>query len=236
MECRTVAGLLSEYIEAREGKQTALTSSQHETITTHLKGCANCQALQGELQEIYLAARELPLRTPPKALWARIANQIEIEQATQSSTTSPSTVRGSRGLAGWWEQFRRQTFIFSLPQMAGAGALAMVLLMAGVYQLSTRNGSTEIDFTRLQGALLREENSKRAEIERKMEAINERKANWDPEFRADFERQLSKIEESLRQCQARLAESPNDLTQVQKMLDLYEEKRQLLEDVERLNW
>ncbi len=230
MECRTVAGMLSEYVDSLEGKQTALTASEQKAIGTHLQKCAGCRGLQGELQEIRLAARELPVHTPPTSLWIRIANQIEIEQAG-SQVATPAT----SGSSSWWERLRRQTFIFSLPQMVGAGALALILLSVSIYQINSRQGSSEIDFTRLQGALLREETSKRAEIERKMAAINEHKANWDPERRADFDRQMNKIETSLKQCQEQLAKDPNDLTLVQKMLDLYEEKRQLLEDVERLN-
>jgi len=230
MECRTVAGMLSEYVESLDGKRTALTASEQKAIATHLQKCAGCRGLQGELQEIRLAARELPVHTPPASLGTRIANQIEIEQGGSQTKASVSAA------PSWWERLRRQTFIFSLPQMAGAGALGLILLSVTIYQFSnSRQGTPEIDFTRLQGALLREETSKRAEIERKMAAINERKGNWDPEFRADFDRQLNKIEASLKRCQEQLAKDPNDLTQVQKMLDLYEEKRQLLEDVERLN-
>lgn len=230
MECRTVAGMLSEYVESLDGKRTALTASEQKAIGTHLQKCAGCRGLQGELQEIRLAARELPVHTPPASLWTRIANQIEIEQAG-SQAKAPASATPS-----WWERLRRQTFIFSLPQMAGAAALALILLSVTIYQFNNaRQGTPEIDFTRLQGALLREETSKRAEIERKLAAINEQKGNWDPERRADFDRQMNKIEASLKQCQEQLARDPNDLTQVQKMLDLYEEKRQLLEDVERLN-
>ncbi|MEY3283251.1 MAG: hypothetical protein RIR86_1264, partial [Acidobacteriota bacterium] len=125
-------------------------------------------------------------------------------------------------------------FTFSLPQMAGVAALAVVLITVTV--LNFRGQNSEMDFTRLQGALIREEMTKKAEIDRKMAAIEERKANWDPAFRADFERQLNRIEESIKQCRKNLEASPNDLNQVQRMLDLYEEKRQLLEDVERLKW
>jgi septal ring factor EnvC (AmiA/AmiB activator) len=118
--------------------------------------------------------------------------------------------------------------------MAGVAALAVVLITVTV--LNFRGQNSEMDFTRLQGALIREEMTKKAEIDRKMAAIEERKANWDPAFRADFERQLNRIEESIKQCRKNLEASPNDLNQVQRMLDLYEEKRQLLEDVERLKW
>ncbi|MFN9742671.1 MAG: hypothetical protein ACK562_11280 [Acidobacteriota bacterium] len=178
------------------------------------------------MNEIKTAARELPLRTPPRALWTRIVNEIEIEQVAVGGTGQPDS--------GLWGRLTSFRFTFSLPQMAGMAALAVVLITVTVFNFRGQN--SEMDFTRLQSALIREEMTKKAEIDRKMAAIEERKANWDPAFRADFERQLNRIEESIKQCRKNLEASPNDLNQVQRMLDLYEEKRQLLEDVERLKW
>ena len=226
MECRTVAGSLSDYMD---GRQAWLTDGEVHEIQDHLVSCPNCQNLERELAEIKMAARELPLHTPPRALWARIVNEIELEQMAEAmpsrARTSPQT---------WWERLSARRFTFSLPQMAGVGALALCLLVAGV--VSYRTPSNDLDFTRVQSALLREENHKIAEIERKMAAINERKATWDPTIRTDFERQLNRIEESIKMCQQKLETNPKDLAQAQMKLDLYEEKRQLLEDIERLKW
>jgi hypothetical protein len=226
MECRTVRGSLSEYLD---GQISWRTDSEAREFEAHLASCSGCHNLQLELTEIRTAARELPLRTPPRALWTRIVNEIEAEQATTTQVSS-----------GWWSRLVAFRFTLSLPQMAGAAALAIILISVGISNFSGLSGlrgtSTEMDFTRLQSALIREEMSKRAEIDRKMAAIEERKASWDPARRADFERQLNRIEESIRQCRQSLEATPNDLNQVQRMLDLYEEKRQLLEDVERLKW
>jgi len=223
MECRTVRISLSDYVDGQPGLTGG---NEARNIEDHLASCPSCRSLQLELNEIKTAARELPLRTPPRALWTRIVNEIEIEQVAAGGTRQPDS--------GLWGRLTSFRFTFSLPQMAGMAALAVVLITFTV--LNFRGQSNEMDFTRLQSALIREEMTKKAEIDRKMAAIEERKANWDPAFRADFERQLNRIEESIRQCRKNLEASPNDLNQVQRMLDLYEEKRQLLEDVERLKW
>lgn len=226
MECRTIVGSLSDYLD---GRQVWLTDGEVHEIQDHLVSCPNCRNLELELTEIKAAARELPLHTPPRALWTRIVNEIELEQAAEAmpsrARTSPQT---------WWERLSARRFTFSLPQMAGAAAMAVCLLVAGI--VSYRTPSDDLDLTRAQSALLREENHKIAEIERKMAAINERKANWDPVIRANFERQLNQIEESIKLCQQKLEANPKDLAQVQMKLDLYEEKRQFLEDIERLKW
>jgi hypothetical protein len=218
---------LSDYVD---GQPSLSGGNEMRNIEDHLASCPSCRSLQLELNEIKTAARELPLRTPPRALWTRIVNEIEIEHLVVAAEVQPVS-----GLwAGLWGRLTSFRFTFSLPQMAGVAALAVVLITVTV--LNFRGQNSEMDFTRLQSALIREEMTKKAEIDRKMAAIEERKANWDPAFRADFERQLNRIEESIKQCRKNLEASPNDLNQVQRMLDLYEEKRQLLEDVERLKW
>jgi len=197
-------------------------------IEEHLASCPGCRNLQLELTEIRTAARELPLRTPPRALWTRIVNEIELEQTLAKPAVEESVFAA---LLSRLASFR---LTFSLPQVAGVAALA--LIVTTVVIVNNRGKSDEMDFTRLQSALIREEISKKAEIDRKMARIEERKASWDPSFRADFERQLNRIEDSIKECRRNLETTPNDLNQVQRMLDLYEEKRQLLEDVERLKW
>lgn len=225
MECRTVRASLSDYVD---GRDNWLADTEVSMIEDHLASCPGCRNLQLELTEIRTAARELPLRTPPRALWTRIVNEIELEQTLAKPAAEGSVV------AALWGRLASFRLTFSLPQVAGIAALA--LIVTTVVVINNRGKSDEMDFTRLQSALIREEISKKAEIDRKMARIEERKASWDPAFRADFERQLNRIEDSIKECRRNLEVSPNDLNQVQRMLDLYEEKRQLLEDVERLKW
>lgn len=224
MECKTVIFSLSDYLDSQHGLVEGI---EKRNIEDHLASCPGCRHLQLELMEIKTAARELPLRTPPRALWSRIVNEIEAEKVAAKVSVEPD----GPGLWSWLTSFR---YTFSLPQIAGVAALAIILVSITV--INFRGNTNEMDFSRLQSALIREEMTKKAEIDRKMAAIEERKASWDPAFRADFDRQLNRIEDSIKQCRQNLEASPNDLNQVQRMLDLYEEKRQLLEDVERLKW
>jgi len=230
MECRTIAGSLSEYLDTQQGQQVLLNDGEMHKIEDHLAGCPNCRNLQFELSEIRSAARELPLRTPPRALWTRIVNEIEINQAIEkqfgvipeNTETEPQS---------WWQRLMARRFSLSFPQMAGAAVMAIALIVAGVVKFQDR--SSDLDFTRLQSAMIREELTKKADLDRKMAAINERKASWDPAFRADFEKQLSRIEGSIDECRRKLEATPDDLQQVRTMLNLYEEKRQLLENAEK---
>lgn len=47
---------------------------------------------------------------------------------------------------------------------------------------------------------------------------------------------MTRIDESLKRCRYMLGDNPKDAIQQQMVRALYTEKRQLLEDVERLRW
>jgi hypothetical protein len=227
MECRGVVSLLSDYIDSRD---MWLSDSEIREIERHLVECPKCQSVKHELIEIKSAARELPLHTPSPALWTRIANLVEAELP---KSERPTLIDAEA--TGWWERFKSRRFTLSLPQLAGAGALALVLLIFGVSNMSTPN-QTKLDFSGARNALLPDEDQIKAELERRLSGINARKAKWDPQRRAEFDRHLNKIEESLKSSRQKLQANPDDKVQQQMVLTLYSEKRQLLDDVERLKW
>jgi hypothetical protein len=227
MECRAVVSSLSDYID---GQDLWLSDSEVREIETHLGACPKCRSTKLELTEIRTAARELPLHTPPRALWTRVANIIEPEVPKSERPTKIDAPERSR-----WERFKSRRFTFTLPQLAGAGALALALVVFGISNLS-RPSPAKLSFIGVQNALLPDEDQFKADLERRLSAINLRKVNWDPQMRSEFERHLNKVDESLRNSRQRLLVNPGDKVQQQMVLNLYDEKRQLLDDVERLKW
>jgi anti-sigma factor RsiW len=226
MECRAVITSLSDYLDGRNDR---MPDDEVNAIETHLVDCPACRNLNLELSEIKTAARELPLHTPPRAMWTRIANLIEAELASENAPA-----RQTRDSLGWWGWLNSRRFTFSLPQLAG-GALAVALIAAGFFGILGTNRAT-FNLTDAQSALLPEEDEIKADLERRMNAINARKANWNPQARAEFEQHMTKIEESLKKCRQMLESDPKDAVHRQMLRALYTEKRQLLEDVERLKW
>jgi hypothetical protein len=226
MECRAVVSSLSDYIDKW------MSESEAREIESHLVTCPNCQTVRLELNEIRTAARELPLHTPSRALWARIAAEIEPEMPDNPAPIEQPELN-------WWERLKSRRFTFTLPQLAGASALVAALVIIAMFGTTTPTRSN-YDLNRgpraLQMALLPDEDRIRAELAQRLSAINSRKENWDPEFRAEFERHLNKIDDSLRSSRQILQINPDDGVQQQMVLTLYHEKRQLLEDVERLKW
>lgn len=225
MECWAVIDSLSEYLDA--GLQA---QSEFSLIEDHLVTCLRCQSVRLQLTEIKTAARDLPLHTPSRQMWIRVldavANEVPAaERPTREELPPPS----------WWERLRVRTFTFTVPQLAGASALAVAIMLAGVIGLSRLNPMA-LGLNGAQTALLLDEDEIKADLDQRLSAINERKTNWEAPVRESFDKHLARIETSLNDCRQMLRHNPHDKIHQQMMRALYQEKRQLLEDVERLKW
>jgi hypothetical protein len=229
MECRAVVSSLSDYLD---GRNVWMSDDEVEQIETHLTNCPACRNLKLEFSEIKNAACELPLHAPTPALWTRISNAIESETSTENKP-----VREIQYASGWWNWLTSRKFTFSLPQLAAAGALATILIfgkVSGIFganpePLNLKDGQSAL--------LLPEEDKIKADLERLLQAVNTRKAQWDSQRRAEFEQRMNKIDESLALCRrSKLEGDPNDSGRQEMIRALYDEQRQLLEDVQRLKW
>jgi hypothetical protein len=230
MECRAVVSSLSDYLD---GRNIWVSDGEIEQIETHLTNCPDCRNLKLELSEIKKAARELPLHTPPRALWTRISKAIEAEISTENRP-----LRATQNSSGWWGWLNSRKFTFSLPQLAAGAAFAAILVVAGVSGIfgSKSENSRPLDLRGAQSALLPEEDNIKAELESRLGVINARKAHWDLQRRLEFDQRLNKIDESLKRCRQILEGNPKDTAHQEMVRALYNEKRQLLVDVERLKW
>lgn len=224
MECRNVVDSLSEYLDG------FLSDNETGRIEGHLTSCAPCQSVRLELEQLRTAARELPLHTPPRALWTRISNEIEAELDAKKTLTTNALPK-----PGLLERLRARNFTFTLPQLAGAGALALALIAFSAVSFYRQYNSV-LTMRGMQTALFAEETQLKVELDRKMDAVKARMSSWNPQRRADFEQKLSRIEESMQNCRQFLQANPDDQAHQLMMRNLYQEKKQLLEDVERLKW
>lgn len=231
MECRAVIDSLSDFLDGQAVQVSANEKEAHLPIQEHLESCPACQNLKLELIEIKTAARELPLHTPPQAMWVRIANTLESELPTSERKTREEFPKET-----WWDRFKARQLTFTLPQMAGAGALAVALVVVGIYGLSGQSLNTDptkLSLTGAQTAFLSDENQIKAELNRRLDEINKLKTSWNTQARNNFEKQLTQIEESLEKCRTELRANPNDQAHQQLLRGLYNEKLQLLESAER---
>src|SRR5438552_3518177 len=98
MECHAVIDSLSDYLDSQGTRGDGTTNNEKNMIEEHLDACPTCQNLTLELIELKVAARELPLHTPPQAIWVRIANVLEVELPASERKT-----REEFPSETWWD-------------------------------------------------------------------------------------------------------------------------------------
>ncbi len=229
MNCQAVIESLSDYLDGQENR---IADDEKLSIEQHLVACPTCQNLKFELSEIRTAARELPLHSPPPALWLRIANTLEAELPSSERKTREEFPQET-----WLEWMKRRLSAYTLPQMAGASAMAIAIVVAGIYGIFGFNTTKPepLSLTAAQSALLPDENEIKAELDGLLVQINARKTNWNPQARANFETQLAKVETLVDECRKELLANPSDSARQNMLRGLYNEKRQLLKNAEKMS-
>lgn len=219
---------LSDYLDCRGNQNNGMPDNEVSKIEAHLNACPGCQNLKLELTELKIAARELPLHTPSSAVWLKIANVLETELPTSERKT-----REEFPTETWWDRLKERHFRLNFPQLVGAGALAVVLVVVGIFGIPGTHPKTgDLNLADMQSALLPDENEIKADLNRRLDEINQRKSTWTPQIRDAFEQRLTKIEVSLDHCRKGLLSNPNDQAQQEVLRGLYNEKRHLLDEAE----
>jgi anti-sigma factor RsiW len=214
MECRVVISALSDYLDG------SLATQEIQFIETHLTRCPPCNTVKADLSQICLAAKDLPLRTPSRALWVRIQNELEIE------TVAP----GKPVKTSWWKRISERRFTFTLPQLAGTSALAFSLMVFGLYHTLHDNPSVP---TGVVTTMLPMEPEMQTRIQQKAMVINTRRQSWNPEIRTVYDSHLKRIDTSLDRMRQTVI-TTRDQDQQKMLMDLYNEKLQLMEDFEKV--
>ncbi|MBL8205704.1 MAG: anti-sigma factor [Blastocatellia bacterium] len=217
MECRVVVSSLSDYLDG------SLATQEIQSIETHLAHCHPCHTVKADISQICLAAKELPLRTPPRALWARIQNEIEFE------TVAPGKREEKKD--SWWKRMSERRFTFNLPQLAGASALAFSLMVFGMYHALHQDSTITRDTST--SVVLPMETEIQSKIQQKAININTRRQAWNPEIRTVYDNHLQRIDNSLNRARQTFV-TTHDQDQQKMLMDLYNEKLQLMEDFERI--
>lgn len=215
MECRVVINSLSDYLDG------SLAAQEIQIIEAHLIKCPPCHAVRVDITHITLAAKELPLRTPSRALWARIQNEIEV--------ATPGKVVEKK--VSWWKRLSERHFTFTLPQLAGASTLAFSLMVFGMYHALHRDPQVVTEAAT--NAILPMETEMQSKIQQKANFLNTRRVTWNPEIRTVYDNHLQRIDNSLSHVRQTWV-TTRDTDQQRLLMDLYNEKLQLMEDFERL--
>jgi hypothetical protein len=245
MNCEKCQELLSDFLDG------AMTADDQATFNSHLEECFPCFNVHAEMNSILSFCREHrgEYVAPPneRAMWVRIRNTVEIEANAAAATQKP-TERAPR--ESWWSRTMGRSWELSLPQVAAAvvaiiviASLATVFGLRGFQRTEADTGSLNASNGDVRGGLALTGNPKGTDLNSRLwqqqqqikywsQIVEERKANWNPQVRADFEHNLNLLDESVQESLQKLSAQPGQHDEVtEEMLNsALNDKMQLLKE------
>ena len=245
MNCEKCQELLSDFLDG------AMTGDDQATFNSHLEECFPCFNVHAEMNSILSFCREQrgEYVAPPneRAMWVRIRNTVEMEANAAAATQNPP-VRAPR--ESWWSRTMGRSWELSLPQVAAAvvaiiviASLATIFGLRGFQRTGTDNTGLNASSGDTRGGLALTGNPKGTDVNSRLwqqqqqikywsQIVEERKANWNPQVRADFEHNLNLLDESVQESLQKLSAQPGEHDEVtEEMLNsALNDKMQLLKE------
>jgi anti-sigma factor RsiW len=240
MNCEKCQELLSDFLD------DAMTDADRATFNAHLEECLPCFNVHAEMNSIVTFCREHrgEYEAPPneKALWLRIRNTVEAGYLATAAQNSGWATRRDR----WWSRATHRSWQLSLPQMATAiiaiiifASLATVLSLRGLSN-SGASATANLDSNGSQTVAVSGNASQVFELKNRewqqqqlsylTQMVEQRKAHWNPQVRADFERNLSLLDETVNESLQRLSQHPHDDVTEEMLDSALNDKVQLLKE------
>lgn len=243
MNCEKCSDLLSDFLDG------ALSTEDSRVFNTHLEECLSCRDAHADFDSILSFCREHrgEYDAPPneRALWLRIRNIIESEQAVALPATAQSAVAPQP--RSWWSGLMGRSWQLSLPQMTAAvSAIVITVALATAFSVqrmqnatgtpsSARHIETASNAPRQAAptALLTVDDRVRhqqMEIEYWNKRVQQQMARWSPQTRESFERNLNVINQAVADSRNQLLVDPHDEVSEEMLNSALSEKMQLLRE------
>jgi hypothetical protein len=175
---------------------------------SHLSGCPACSALVSELDLIVVAARELQAADEPSP---RVWNSIEIALRQEGLIRPQRSFSGVPSFSARWGAAR-----WLVP------VAAMLLLALGIY---IRRESLPERIAQQASVAVPVTNSSGLDDD---DLLQEVSANV-PAIKLQYEENLHRVNEAIRDAQALVDESPNDEDARRSLMEAYQQKSMLFE-------
>ena len=139
MNCEKCQDLISDFLDG------SISHQDRTALGSHLEECLHCAEVRDDLQSIvgFCRTQRGQYDAPPneRALWLRIRNVIEAENATSASAAAPAPK--SRGFLPAWLS---RSWELSVPQLAASvAALVIVVSLAtavGMRRMDSSSGES----------------------------------------------------------------------------------------------
>jgi len=173
---------------------------------THLRTCPECSALLEELKRIVAAAGELQASDEPSPrVWNSIAIALRQEGLVRPQRPLVSSFSARWGRARWL-----------------VPAAAALLLVLGIY---LRQESLPDQLAKHASLVTPVANTSGLDDEDLMQEVG----NNAPAMRPEFEENLRRVNESIRDAQSMVDDTPNDPDARRALMDAYQQKSMLFE-------
>jgi predicted anti-sigma-YlaC factor YlaD len=243
MNCEKCQELLSDFLDG------AMNGEDQATFNSHLEECFPCFNVHAEMNSIVSFCREHrgEYVAPPneQAMWVRIRNTIEIDSSAAAVAAQNPTAATQR--ESWWSRIMGRSWELSLPQVAAAViAIIVVASFATVFGLRgfQRTGTdNNVASNGGSGGFALSGHAKTPELNNRLrqqqqqikywsQIVEERKAHWNPQVRADFEQNLNLLDETVQESLQKLSTHTGEHDEVtEEMLNsALNDKMQLLKE------
>jgi len=213
--CTQVKELVDELVDGQ------LDHERERALRGHLRGCADCAALVAQTEKLVAAAASLEKLDPPSSVWAGVAARLDADD------------RAAEARPGWWWRWRASRAAWLGFAGATAAALAVAAFALVPPREALRFSVPELRAQRWADAASRLDQAEAdyAEALDQLAAIvEEDRARWTAEFRAEFERNRTAVDAVLSQKRDLARRNPDDLEAEAALLMAYRRKVELLQD------
>ena len=238
MNCEKCQELVSDFLDG------TLAIEDQALFNQHLGACLSCADVRDEMQAIVgvAHAERGQHASPPneRALRLRIRNTVEAERDADR--------RAARVSAGthesFWARLMGKRWELSLPQMtmAVAATVASVSLVTTLGVRSFRDRQTmasEASSSQTAGSQPREVVMdsfyrrgfvRKVDIDYLNQRVDQRKANWNPQMRAAFDRSMIVIDQVVSDSLSELEHNPQDEVSEEMLNAALRDKMKLLQE------
>jgi hypothetical protein len=224
MNCENYQVLLSDFVDG------TLSAEDCATLELHLGLCPDCTGARNDLSVIvdFCRGQRGQYDAVPNegAMWLRISNLIEAEQASAhraEATQEP----------GWLFRLMNRSWQVSLPQLAGiVGAVVVAVALVtgfGVRQLSVTG--TPPPLPNAPEVSVAERHLQQQEtIAYWNQRVELNKARWSQQMRDTFDRNIGVIDAAVNDSMSQLAVNPHDAVSEDILNDALNDKVALLKE------
>jgi Putative zinc-finger len=224
MNCERCHELIGDLIDG------TLSGADESTLKSHLDECLDCVSVREDLSTIvgYCRAHRGEYDAPPneRALWLRIRNVIEAENAANSPVARQS---GKASRAGFWSR----SWELSLPQLA-AFAAAIVLFVSVATTVGLRRWQSTVAENPPRTNTDVSVNDRIWQRQQVINYWNQRvelnKARWSAHMRETFDRNMSVIDQAVSDSLNELNRNPHDDVSEQMLNEALNDKLTLLKE------